>query len=163
MAHRVTHRVYYASVAQAAGLVFPTDHPLVERAARSKDPHFNDIPLQLWDDYALSMRSDLARALRAHEDGFSVAGGVCIVKEAVKQAVKRLKDPWQEWRRQALALELAELARHASVSTSNRHSCRDCFCCACVEVQSERLALRAAERSQAAHARLPMGGKVAPR
>jgi hypothetical protein len=26
-----------------------------------------------------------------------------------------------------------ELKRHASVSTDNRHYCKDCFCCACVD------------------------------
>ena len=47
-------------------------------------------------------------------------------------------DQWQEWKRQANALGEAEMARHASVSTSNRHACRECFCCACVEVLAER-------------------------
>lgn len=31
----------------------------------------------------------------------------------------------------------AEVKRHASVSIDNRHRCRDCFCCACVEVLRE--------------------------
>jgi len=42
-------------------------------------------------------------------------------------------EQWSEWKRQAFVLPLSEIRRHASVSTGNRHSCRDCFCCACVE------------------------------
>lgn len=39
---------------------------------------------------------------------------------------------------QAEVLPDAELQRHASVSTSNRHYCRDCFCCACVDELNRR-------------------------
>lgn len=39
---------------------------------------------------------------------------------------------------QARELSNDELRRHASVSTSNRHYCNDCFCCACVDVLKER-------------------------
>jgi hypothetical protein len=47
-------------------------------------------------------------------------------------------EQWMEFKRQAAILPNDELRRHGSVSTSNRHSCRDCFCCACVEVLQER-------------------------
>jgi hypothetical protein len=53
-------------------------------------------------------------------------------------------DQWQEWKRQAAILETSELQRHARVSTSNRHSCHDCFCCAAGEVLEERRAAKEA-------------------
>lgn len=46
-------------------------------------------------------------------------------------------EQWAEWKRQAARLPLAEIRRHASVSRDNRHSCRECFCCAAAEVLSE--------------------------
>ncbi len=49
----------------------------------------------------------------------------------------RPADQWLEWRKQAYALPVAEMRRHAAVSTDNRHACVDCFCCACVAVLEE--------------------------
>ena len=46
-------------------------------------------------------------------------------------------EQWQEWKRQAYTLPLAEVARHAKVSTQNGHRCRECFCCACIEAEDE--------------------------
>ena len=34
---------------------------------------------------------------------------------------------------QAIMLPIKELWRHAKVSLDNRHYCKDCFCCACVD------------------------------
>lgn len=54
---------------------------------------------------------------------------------------QQYEDPeqqWLEWKRQANTLPIAEVARHASVSTSNRHSCRNCFCCAALAVLTEK-------------------------
>ena len=42
---------------------------------------------------------------------------------------------WGQMLDQARALAPAERARHASVSTQNKHECRGCFCCACAYVQ----------------------------
>lgn len=54
------------------------------------------------------------------------------------------EDAWELMLEQARALinaennyTLREVKRHASVSTDNRHSCRNCFCCACVAVLEE--------------------------
>ncbi len=54
---------------------------------------------------------------------------------------KQYDDPaeqWQEWKRQANTLPIIDLQRHAAVSKDNRHSCHDCFCCACVEMLNEK-------------------------
>lgn len=37
----------------------------------------------------------------------------------------------------ARRLAWAELRRHASISLDNRHFCRQCFTCACLEVMRE--------------------------
>jgi hypothetical protein len=58
---------------------------------------------------------------------------------------RQYNDPaqqWAEWKRQAYVLPIKDIRRHASVSTSNRHSCRECFCCAAVEVAGEIAARR---------------------
>ncbi len=47
-------------------------------------------------------------------------------------------EQWQEWKRQANTLPIAELERHAGVSKNNRHACHDCFTCACVELLTEK-------------------------
>ncbi len=47
-------------------------------------------------------------------------------------------EQWREWKRQAAELETSELRRHASVPTSNRHECQNCFCCAALETLRER-------------------------
>lgn len=48
------------------------------------------------------------------------------------------RDQWEEWKRQANTLPVIDLERHASVSTSNRHKCKECFCCAAVELLAEK-------------------------
>jgi hypothetical protein len=48
------------------------------------------------------------------------------------------REQWAEWKRQANTLPIIDLQRHASVSTGNGHACRDCFCCACVEMLAEK-------------------------
>jgi hypothetical protein len=45
---------------------------------------------------------------------------------------------WENQLREARKLDSKELNRHASVSTSNRHRCMDCFCCAALTVLEER-------------------------
>lgn len=45
---------------------------------------------------------------------------------------------WTNQLAEAAKLSDSELKRHASVSTNNKHECRDCFCCACVEELKRR-------------------------
>ena len=56
----------------------------------------------------------------------------------------------------ASALDDKELARHARVSTDNRHRCTDCFTCACEYVRRQR-ALHKMLESETAR-RLHAGG-----
>lgn len=76
------HRRYYAQ--------FVTDEVKaqvrafigIKRLEESKDPHFNDIPLHMWDSLrALSSFNKL----KEHGDYLTLGGKVCIYKEAAHQ------------------------------------------------------------------------------
>lgn len=71
------------------GISIADNHPIVIRAKRSNDPHYNDIPLRLWDAVAAGFVHSAQRALKERANGWSLAGGVCIAKEVVRQAVER--------------------------------------------------------------------------
>jgi len=91
MNDRCTHREYYADVAAAAGVEFPPDHELVMRsraALQAGDEHLNTIPLKTWDAWADTQRASMSRALKERGDFWSLAAGVCVAKEAAKQAAE---------------------------------------------------------------------------
>lgn len=44
---------------------------------------------------------------------------------------------FEQMKERARQLEKSELRRHASISIDNRHKCKECFTCACVEVLRE--------------------------
>ena len=54
----------------------------------------------------------------------------------------RNADQWHQFTEQAKTLSDKEVKRHASVSLDNRHSCVDCFTCACVHEVERRSRLR---------------------
>jgi hypothetical protein len=56
------------------------------------------------------------------------------------EPIKEFTPPsfWKVQLRRAALLPIADLRRHASVSLNNRHTCKDCFCCACVEIIKRR-------------------------
>jgi hypothetical protein len=86
----VTHREYYASVAEAAGITYPPDHPLVIRAREALtkgDWYLNTIPLREWD--AIAPLQALQGAFLKHDDFLSDTGAVCVMKEVVRQAVEK--------------------------------------------------------------------------
>ena len=79
------HRVYYAQfvdgrvrglVANAIGL---------EPIRGSKDPHFNDIPLKRWDALVSRLPSTVPTEMKRLGDFLTLAGGVCVLKEAAQQ------------------------------------------------------------------------------
>jgi hypothetical protein len=45
---------------------------------------------------------------------------------------------WEHQLREARKLYGEELRKYANVSKDNNHRCKDCFCCACLEVEEER-------------------------
>lgn len=87
---KVSFEEYYRSVARAAGISFASASvgllDRVERALAAGDKHLNTIPLSLWDSYAIVAQHATAPAFKAHGDGWSLAGGVCVAKQAAKDA-----------------------------------------------------------------------------
>lgn len=90
MARRVSHEEYYRAVAKTAGISFKdSSAPIVERARQALaagDKHLNTIPLKVWDGMGAALLS-IDRAFRAHGDHDSLAGRVCVLKQAVADAV----------------------------------------------------------------------------
>ena len=94
LAGEVSHEEYYRIIAKEAGISFPVDHELVHRALKSTDKeNLNDIPLHEWDGYASGARSAIDKAMRKHGDWYSMAGGVCVMKNAVKKTIEDMQEP----------------------------------------------------------------------
>jgi uncharacterized protein (DUF1330 family) len=61
-------------------------------------------------------------------------------RQAARKAAAAAEPTWDNQIKHARTMHSDELQRHASVSTSNRHRCEDCFCCAALTVLEERKA-----------------------
>ncbi len=85
--HVCTHEQYYAQfVTPQIKAIVQARIGLVSILA-SANPHFNDIQLARWDGLSEGMRHFLA-VPNEYGDGkryYSLAGGVCILKEAARQ------------------------------------------------------------------------------
>lgn len=88
---KINHREYYGGILRLADFEMSPGHELVQKALKSQDPHYNDIPLILWDNIAMSGQAWTNTALKKVGDFWSLAGGVCLYKEAVRQAVEKIK------------------------------------------------------------------------
>ena len=88
LSHEITHEEYYSSVVKMADISYTKDSHLVERAKQSTDKNLNDIPLYVWDSEAHGAKQAIKKALESHGDQYSLAGGVCVIKEAVREALK---------------------------------------------------------------------------
>lgn len=79
---------FYRAVNATAGFKI-MDNALIERVRKALadgDEHLNTIPLRLWDSMAIACSSTFSRALKEHGDFYSLAGGVCCLKQAAKDA-----------------------------------------------------------------------------
>jgi hypothetical protein len=93
---RCTHAEYYRAVNKTAGIRYSPDSPLVVQARaalKTGDQHLNSIPLQQWDSRAASAQTSIATALHKHGDFYSLAGGVCAMKQAVIDAANSITEP----------------------------------------------------------------------
>ena len=90
---KVTHQEYYSAIAKDAGVSFwNAGHEFlrcVRAALDNGDENLNSIPLDVWDRYAVAARSSTARAFERHGDCWSLAGGVCLAKQAAREAAQR--------------------------------------------------------------------------
>lgn len=79
------HRAYYAQMVDDAIKACVLRYiPRVE-LDHSTDPFLNDIPLYLWDMAAGACHMHIEAALRHYGDQWTMAGGVCVAKEAARQ------------------------------------------------------------------------------
>lgn len=78
-----THSEYYAQfVTESTKRVLMRTIPLASLLA-SNDPNLNDIPLIRWDNLPTPIGS-----MKAWGDSVSLAGKVCIYKEAARQIIE---------------------------------------------------------------------------
>lgn len=87
MAQKCTHREYYAQ------FVTPDRKAAVERVIgkerllTSTDPHFNDIPMHIWDSVHQNYQVKGLATLWTADGENSIRTGACIAKEAARQIV----------------------------------------------------------------------------
>lgn len=79
------HRTYYAQMVTPAVLRIVRESSVMDRVRASADINLNSIPLWRWDIVASFVRAHVEPKLRELGDCWSLAGGVCIVKEAARQ------------------------------------------------------------------------------
>ncbi len=90
----VTHGEYYSAVAKTAGLDMAVGLVFKARTALALgDQALNSIPLPVWDALALAHARPIGSALHAHGDHATLAGSVCVLKQAACDAVARSCGP----------------------------------------------------------------------
>ncbi len=92
MQGRCTHAAFYRAVNKTAGLVI-SDTALLQRVSKclaEGDEHLNRIPLSFWDGMGPALSGNLRRALKEHGDFWSMAGSVCCLKQAARDAAMQL-------------------------------------------------------------------------
>jgi NADH:ubiquinone oxidoreductase subunit D len=86
----VSHETYYQSIADLAGIDWTACNEIgrIREALANGDEHLNTIPLKWWDVKAASpwTQNALKRSMKAHGDILSLAGAVCVLKQAAKKA-----------------------------------------------------------------------------
>lgn len=89
MQQKISHEEFYLSFADA--IAFDDLATLVpEAACKSRDPHFNDVPLKLWDYRFVAVRTLLSRAINQgrvskQTDRLSAAESVCVLKAVARE------------------------------------------------------------------------------
>lgn len=91
MAGKVSHEEYYRAVARSAGISYAKSDILlkVRDALAAGDHHLNTIPLGFWDLRAAGLLPSISRAFKVHGDGDTLAGRVCVLKQAARDAVEQ--------------------------------------------------------------------------
>jgi hypothetical protein len=89
--NRCTHRQYYAQFVTEEMKSRLVRYLGLDTLLESKDEHLNDIPLRMWD---LFIAGPLAIPLKSVGDCSTMAGNVCIAKEAARQIIEehQIKD-----------------------------------------------------------------------
>lgn len=86
------HRQYYSQFVSKYVKIIVSNLIGVDKLRQSKDPYFNDIPLSLWDMCGKCFNSGtITKQMRSCGDYTTVAGLVCIAKEAARQILEEQK------------------------------------------------------------------------
>lgn len=92
------HRTYWSQFVTEAVKSLVLRHIPKEKLLASKDPHFNDIPLQRWDRMHYGVPQHVKRAISDSNasmcppgtpGGYSLSDMTCLLKEAARQIVER--------------------------------------------------------------------------
>lgn len=83
------HRRFYAQLVNDRTIAHVVSTIGANRLKASTDPHFNDIPLKEWDRFAGHL--PIAMKMEALGSYLTLAGVVCIAKEAARQYVEKTK------------------------------------------------------------------------
>jgi len=91
LAGELTFTEYYRHVNERAGIKI-TDKDTIVRiheALAKGDEHLNSIPHTSWDGLAAPYKQRLSAAFKEAGDFWSLAGGVCALKQAARDAVSK--------------------------------------------------------------------------
>lgn len=98
MNKRCTHREYYAQFVTPYVRQIVSQRVGIDKLKASKDPHFNDIPLSVWDSFwvarvpggmCIRPPMSITELLGLADEGNSASTGTCILKEAARQLVEQ--------------------------------------------------------------------------
>ena len=79
------HRQYNAQFVNNSIKVAVKNYFGIDALLNSNDKHLNDIPLEQWDSVGTRFKSHLNKEMKKQGDFVSMAGIVCVMKEAAKQ------------------------------------------------------------------------------
>ena len=80
---KYNHRQYYGQFVNDNVKLMVIDKIGIKRILNSKDEHFNDIPITIWDNIGLPY--GIGELLKSAQDFYTLAGQVCILKESARQ------------------------------------------------------------------------------
>lgn len=86
MSHQITHAQFFGHIANMCGLA-PFNKSFINRvkvALKNGDIHLNSIPLIEWDNMVYCFSQRTQAIISAFDNGFSLAGGVCMLKEKAR-------------------------------------------------------------------------------
>jgi hypothetical protein len=92
MDNEITHQQYYGQFVDEhiIKLVIDTFGSYPLKYEFQRDENFNDIPLQRWDALSYAIVRKVTPLLREAGDFYSLAGGVCILKQAARMHVEAI-------------------------------------------------------------------------
>lgn len=86
MSQEITHAQFFGHIAKMCGLG-PFDEKFINRvkiALKNGDIHLNSIPLVEWDTKTFHFSQRTKAIISAFDNGYSLAGGVCMLKEKAR-------------------------------------------------------------------------------